>query len=153
MSHMASRSVDDLRVRDSEPDAQRSAACLKRYKALLQDILNKRPSGTRRRLATALGKNPSFISQIANPVYSVPIPVSHLEIVFEICHFSAEAREAFLQAYDGAHPGRLTQEPKPIKRRSVTVQLPDLGDERRNQKLDAMMHDFAQQLGELMTED
>ena len=42
-----------------------------------------RPSGTRQRLAGALGKNRSFVSQIANPAYPVPIPVQHLETIFE----------------------------------------------------------------------
>ena len=36
----------------------------------------------------ALGKNRSFVSQITNPAYAMPIPAQHLEIIFEICHFS-----------------------------------------------------------------
>ena len=39
------------------------------YKAILKRVLDNRPSGTRQRLAKALGKNRSFISQIANPAY------------------------------------------------------------------------------------
>jgi len=39
------------------------------YKAILRDVLDKRPSGMRQRLAEALGKNRSFITQIANPAY------------------------------------------------------------------------------------
>ena len=57
-----------------------TAACdaVAAYKAVLKRIIDTRPSGTRHRLAIALGKNRSFISQIANPVYAVPIPVQHL---------------------------------------------------------------------------
>src|SRR6202163_5035818 len=77
------------------------------YKEVLKRVLDTRPSGTRHRLAIALGKNRSFISQIANPVYTVPIPVQHLETVFEICHFTAADRREFLAAYDEAHPRRV----------------------------------------------
>ena len=37
------------------------------YKRILQQVLENRPAGTRLRLAEALGKNRSFISQITNP--------------------------------------------------------------------------------------
>src|SRR6266404_9977763 len=76
------------------------------YKGVLKRVLDTRPSGTRHRLAIALGKNRSFISQIANPVYAVPIPVQHLETIFEICHFTATDRRDFLAAYAQAHPRR-----------------------------------------------
>src|SRR6202140_5744976 len=76
------------------------------YKGVLKRVLDTRPSGTRHRLAIALGKNRSFISQIANPIYAVPIPVQHLETIFEICHFTAADRSQFLAAYAQAHrPG------------------------------------------------
>ena len=42
------------------------------YKRILQEVLENRPAGTRLRLAEALGKNRSFISQIANPNSSIP---------------------------------------------------------------------------------
>ncbi len=58
------------------------------YKTILRNVLDQRPSGTRQRLATALGKNRSFVSQISNPAYSVPIPAKHLDAVFEICRTS-----------------------------------------------------------------
>ena len=72
----------------------------------LQPVCDKRPSGTRGRLAVALGTNRSFVSQLVNPVYAMPIPAQHLETIFEVCHFSPAERAAFLAAYDQAHPGR-----------------------------------------------
>ena len=76
------------------------------YKNILRRVLENRPSGTRQRLSAALGKNRSFISQITNPSYSVPIPAPHLSTIFEICHFSLEDRREFLEAYARAHPRR-----------------------------------------------
>ena len=35
------------------------------------------PSGTRQRLAAALGKNRSFVTQITSPAYATPIPARH----------------------------------------------------------------------------
>ncbi|MEA2876627.1 MAG: hypothetical protein QOF14_1823, partial [Hyphomicrobiales bacterium] len=37
------------------------------YKAILRRALDNRPSGTRLKLAAALGKNRSFVTQITNP--------------------------------------------------------------------------------------
>ena len=74
------------------------------YKALLRDLIDRRPSGTRQRIAQALGKHKSFVSQITNPSYPVPVPARHLSAIFEICHFSPEERRAFLKAYGAAHP-------------------------------------------------
>lgn len=76
------------------------------YKQILRDCLDKRPSGTRLRIAEALGKHKSFVSQITNPAYAVPIPARHVNAILEICHFSPEERNAFLEAYVRAHPGR-----------------------------------------------
>ena len=76
------------------------------YKRLLQIVCDNRPSGTRGRLAVALGTNRSFVSQLVNPAYAMPIPAQHLETIFEICHFSPADRAAFLAVYDNAHPGR-----------------------------------------------
>ena len=43
------------------------------YKRVLQEVCDNRPSGTRGRLAIALGTNRSFVSQLVNPVYAMPI--------------------------------------------------------------------------------
>ena len=78
----------------AEPHPQSSCAGAA-YKKILNDVIDRRPSGTRQRLAAALGKNRSFVSQITNPAYAVPIPAVHLDIIFEVCHFSPEERRNF----------------------------------------------------------
>src|SRR5581483_440493 len=84
----------------------KSSSAVADYKNILRRVLENRPSGTRQRLAAALGKNRSFISQITNPSYAVPIPGPHLSTIFDICHFSLNDRRAFLEAYGRAHPRR-----------------------------------------------
>jgi hypothetical protein len=116
------------------------------YKGVLKRVLDTRPSGTRHRLAIALGKNRSFISQIANPVYAVPIPVQHLETIFEICHFTAADRGEFLGAYAEAHPRRLDVVRKAAGTRKLTLTVPDLGDARRNRLLDETIAELARRL-------
>ena len=128
------------------PDAGSPAA----YKRVLQDVLERRPSGMRQRLAEALGKNRSFISQISNPAYPTPIPVQHLERIFEICHFAPQEREHFLAAYRRAHPQRLRVLSQPDRVRRLTLTLPDLGDDRRNHKLDTALADLADRLARLL---
>lgn len=123
------------------------------YKRVLQEVLDSRPSGMRQRLAEALGKNRSFISLISNPGYPTPIPVQHLEHIFEICHFSPRERERFLTAYRTAHPRRLQLLKEERDRlRQVTVAVPDLGTEARNRQLDAVLKEFADKIAQLLRE-
>jgi hypothetical protein len=137
---------------DAKPERERTDA-LAAYKSALKRVLDARPSGTRHRLAVALGKNRSFISQIANPVYAVPIPVQHLETIFEICHFTAGDRREFLAAYVEAHPRRLDVVRKPAGTRKVTLTLPDLGDARRNRQLDEAVTEIVRRLARLAEND
>lgn len=123
------------------------------YKTVLKRIIDTRPSGTRHRLAIALGKNRSFISQIANPVYAVPIPVQHLETIFEICHFTATDRRDFLAAYAEAHPRRHELGKKAAGTRKLTLTLPDLGNARRNSLVDETLTEIARRLTRLTEED
>ena len=136
----------------AKPERERTDA-LAAYKSALKRVLDARPSGTRHRLAIALGKNRSFISQIANPVYAVPIPAQHLETIFEICHFTAAEKREFLAAYVQAHPRRLDLVRKPAGTRKVTLTLPDLGDARRNRQLDEAVTEIVRRLARLAVND
>lgn len=116
------------------------------YKRILAGVLDKRPSGTRQRLASALGKNRSFVSHMVGESYATPIPVAHLDTIFRVCHFSAEERDQFLVAYGAAHPKRIALVPKASEGIAHTVHLPDLGDAAQNAKLRQLVSDFVQQL-------
>ena len=116
------------------------------YKALLQAVCDNRPSGTRGRLAVALGTNRSFVSQLVNPIYAMPIPAQHLETIFEVCHFSPAERAAFLAAYDRAHPGRRETGEPAAGVRLISLAVPDLGSVRQNQAVDAMIAEYARHL-------
>jgi hypothetical protein len=120
------------------------------YKAILRDILDRRPSGMRQRLAEALGKNRSFITQIANPAYQTPIPAQHVHAIIQICHFSPPERERFLAAYHRAHPRRLLLLKERERSRRVTVMLPNLGSEKKNHKLDMLLSEFTEKLARLI---
>ena len=122
------------------------------YKAILQSVLEGRPSGMRQRLAEAIGKNRSFVSQISNPAYQVPIPARHLALIFEICHFSAQERTAFLKAYGRAHPARIGAGSESRRERKITLALPDLGSPSKNQQLETLIFDFVHRLVVLLGE-
>jgi hypothetical protein len=122
------------------------------YKTILKRVLDNRPSGTRQRLANALGKNRSFVSQIANPAYPVPIPAQHLETLFEICHFSHDERRDFLATYAQAHPRRLALVTAARRTRTISLVVPDLGDARRNRALDEHIIDVVRRIGRLADE-
>ena len=135
---------------DERAEATGTDEAVARYKAILQRVIANRPSGTRQRLAGSLGKNRSFVSQITNPAYATPIPARHLETIFEICHFSPDDRQLFLDAYTAAHPRRLASERSDRRVRAHTIYLPDLGDEERNHELDHAVGEFVQRLTRLI---
>lgn len=129
-----------------------NAAAVALYKGILQQVLDARPSGTRQRIASALGKNRSFVSQIANPTYATPIPARHLDLIMEICHFSLVDKTAFLEAYAKAHPRRLSLVGARPRVRPHTIFLPDFGDAERNDKVDVLIDGFVVKLIDLLAD-
>jgi hypothetical protein len=123
------------------------------YKRVFKEVLDNRPSGMRLRLAHAMGKNRSFVSQISNPAYPVPIPVQHLKTIFEVCHFPPPTKAAFLHAYARAHPRRAGQLDEIPSARTIMLHLPDLGDAKRNGQLDALLHEFARRLVAILQDE
>jgi hypothetical protein len=126
------------------------AAYVEAYKTILRNILDQRPSGTRQRLATALGKNRSFVSHISNPAYPVPIPAPHLEIIFEICHFSPSEKRAFLEAFMHAHPNRLKQVRAGPSLRILKLEVFDFGNANKNREFDELVRETARRLVRLI---
>jgi hypothetical protein len=112
------------------------------YKRLLQEVLDRRPSGTRQRLADALKRNRSFITQIANPAYTIPVPARHVATIFDVCHFSPAERTAFLESYHKAHPRSLVEVSNRARGRHVHLVLPDLGSDRQNRAFDELLEMF-----------
>ena len=113
-------------------------------------MLEARPSGTRQRIAAALSRNRSFVTQITSPAYDTPIPARHVDLILEICHFSPAERQAFLAAYRRAHPSRQSVPSATQRPRAHTIYLPDLGSPARNREMDALVADFIQRLTELL---
>jgi len=135
------------------PEATRQARAradaMVAYKAQLRELLDRRPSGTRQRLAAALGKNRSFISQICNPAYHVPVPAQHLAVIFDICHFSAPERDAFLGHYLIAHPRKPVPVTSGPRLRQMHLYLPDLGSSEKNAAFDALIVEMARRMAAL----
>src|ERR1019366_611773 len=119
------------------------------YKAILRDVLDRRPSGTCQGLAEALGKNRSFITQSANPAYQTPIPAQHVHPIIQVCHFSAQERDRFLEAYHRAHPRRLLLLKERERGERLTLLLADLGTE-KNHRLDTLLSEFAEKVARLV---
>ena len=136
------------------PGGDATPTAVSEYKRILAAVLENRPSGTRQRLALALGKNRSFVSQIVNAVYPVPIPAKHLDTIFEVCRFPEKERLAFLDAYSRAHPGRIEHHnsAKDQRLRPITVYVRDLGDVKRNREVDKLVGDFAARIAKLAGE-
>jgi hypothetical protein len=132
------------------PDAGPIAA----YKTILRDCIDRRPAGMRARIAAALGKHKSFVSQLSNPIYPMPVPARHIDTIFEICHFSREERRAFLKAYERAHPGAIPEPAEesgpPVRRKTISVDVPELADPRKQQALESLLRELVERLGKLL---
>ncbi len=101
----------------------------------------------RQKMAKALGKHKSFVSQITNPSYSVPIPVQHLDTIFVICHFSQDEVERFLAFYIAAHPehkNRINISKQYVNRfKTLTIHVPILDDLVKQKQLETRILEFA----------
>ena len=140
------------RVNRSGSRKEADTSAVAEYKRMLQQVLENRPSGTRRRLAEALGKNRSFVSQITNPAYSVPIPARHIESIFEICHFLGSEKTRFLEVYARAHPHRSPNPAAEPRWRELVLRLPDLQSAKKNRQLDELLKETGLRLMRLFEE-
>ena len=125
------------------------------YKAILKGYIDRRPAGMRARIAGALGKHKSFVSQLTNPIYPMPIPARHVSTILAACHFSAEERKTFLKAYAVAHPaaiaGELPDDGRFRARRKVlSLEIPLLRDPRKQRALEALLRQFVERVFELV---
>ena len=141
MSSAARAAVSEAALDEAGP-----VSAVAEYKRIFKEVLDSRPSGMRIRLAHAIGKNRSFVSQISNPAYPVPIPIQHLNTIFEVCHFSPRHKTAFLKAYARAHPRRVDRLAANPRDRTVTLHVPDFGNSTRNRQIDDLMQEFARRL-------
>lgn len=133
---------------DGEP-ADR-AARVAAYKAYLRDCIDRRPSGLRQKLAVALEKHKSFVSQITSPGYTVPIPAGDLPTILEVCHLTAEERRAFLRLYHRAHPRRdaraAVRGPGPHR---IHIDLPAFADAATAVEVEALIRELAARVARL----
>ena len=122
MSERASATDDPTGRGRRSPTTRRSCS----------SVLEPRPSGTRQRLADALGKNRSFVTQITSPAYDTPIPARHLStIVLE----SATSRRASGTRSSPPTPARIRRQAPPrdgrARRAHVIADRADLGDDKQ----------------------
>lgn len=118
------------------------------YKRLLRELVARRPSGTRRRMAAAFGTHASFISQITNPALRVPLPAQHIPALFRTCHFSAEEQGQFLALYARAHPAQAVaiEELAAVERDGLRIALPHFPDPALRREVEETIREFAERV-------
>lgn len=121
------------------------------YKTLLREMIDRRPSGTRQKIAEAIGKHKSFVSQITNPVYAMPVPARHLGVIFDLCHFSQAEQRKFLAAYARAHPRRALSAADAAagETTQLVVDIPQLSDVARQADLVESIRSYARHVSAL----
>lgn len=126
---------------------------VKTYKLRLSALIDKRPSGTRQRIADALGKHRSFVTQITSTAYATPLPAKHVPVIFTVCHFNAEERRQFLEDYHAAHPEKREEAEGEAQLRHMSLMVPDLGDDEKNRRFDEAIAEFAHKMAALLGKD
>jgi hypothetical protein len=129
---------------------QPAEQAIRSYKLLLQEVLNQRPSGTRQRLADALGKHRSFVTQMTSPTYLTPIPQRHLPTILSVCHFTPEERDEFLTAYRAAHRGKLDLAEVEHRMRHLNLLVPDFGEGKANADFDRAVSEFVARMAAMI---
>ena len=125
------------------------------YKLLLRQYLDRRPSGTRQKLAEAIGTHKSFISQITNTAYRVPLPAQHIPSVFRVCHLSEDEQRRFLEVYGRAHPNQTVALNELAKSEAGVLKIPlppDLDADKRAE-IEQLVREFAERLIRLAQDD
>lgn len=123
---------------------------VKQYKARLSALIDRRPSGTRQRIADALGKHRSFVTQVLSTAYATPLPVRHVPVIFSVCHFSAEEKRQFLDDYHAAHPEKREEMEDDAALRHLSLMVTDFRDERKNRMFDEAIAEFAHRMAAIM---
>lgn len=100
------------------------------------------------RLSEALDKNRSFVSQISNPNYKIPVPYKHLETIFTVCGFSTKQKEAFLREYYLAHP-KYAKDGMGVNSEERAVILPSTGNDEVDQEIERLVVSFVNDLAML----
>ncbi|HVW00147.1 MAG TPA: hypothetical protein VHB77_07405 [Planctomycetaceae bacterium] len=77
---------------------------IRAYKTFLKEAVEARPSGLRLRIASQIGKNKSFVSQITSPNYKTPLPEKYVDPILDAIHLTQKERDQFLHIYRRAHP-------------------------------------------------
>jgi hypothetical protein len=118
------------------------------YKTLLRLYIDRRPSGTRQKLAEAFGTHKSFISQVTNPAYRVPLPAQHIPALFKVCHFSPEEQRVFMEIYARAHPGQFAaiEELAMFEEGVLRIPLPPFTDAERRRQVELLIREFAERV-------
>jgi hypothetical protein len=123
---------------------------VKLYKARLSALIDKRPSGTRQRIADALGKHRSFVTQILSTAYATPLPAKHVPIIFSVCHFNTEEKRQFLADYHAAHPDKRDELENDMVLRHMSLMVIDFRDEEKNRQFDEAIAEFAHRMAAIM---
>ena len=137
---------------EPRPNTERAVVA---YKTLLRDFIDRRPSGTRQRLAVALGTHKSFISQITNPAYRIPLPAQHVATIIKICHFSPEERSLFLEAFRAAHPNQAgaLESGQANGGRILEIEIPPFRDPGRQDRVTETIREMAKRIIALAAEE
>lgn len=118
------------------------------YKIKIRELIDRRPSGTKGRLAKAMGTHRSFVSQIINPTNKTPIPAQHLNEIFEICHFSFHEKDSFLKLYYKAHP-RTIEGTAPLPDEEgdgIFIEIPTFQSAEMRQMIAETIREFAERI-------
>jgi len=92
--------------------------------------VNRQPRGMLARLAKRFGTNKSFVSQVLNPKLPTSLPARHLPALLEVCKFTPDEKNRFLDLYSIAHGLDLNEVESSVDSRMfrMEIALPEFRD-------------------------
>jgi hypothetical protein len=120
------------------------------YKAILRDVLDRRPSGHAPASGRGARQEPQLHHADCQPGLSDADPGSARPSHHPDLPFLGAGEGPFLEAYHRAHPRRLLLLQERERSRRLTIMLPDLGSEQKNHKLDSLLSEFAEKVARLI---
>jgi hypothetical protein len=145
------RTIREAKDGRGDEVAETKQELIRAYKTFLKEAVEARPSGLRLKIASQIGKNKSFVSQITSPNYKTPLPEKYVEPILDAIHLTQKERERFLHIYRRAHPRARAHATEPARdeMRVLKIELPKLESHRMENRVDQMIAQFARNLSDI----
>lgn len=122
--------------------SQNKSESITAYKEVIHKALARCPRGTKSKITKELSKNASYISQITNPEYAIPIPGQYVNKIVNICALNSEEEKQFRHLYAVAHPDK--EKKRTRSNNEICIQLPKSMNATERRRVEQAINEIAE---------